>query len=55
MMGSEIITAEIPVVSVKELQRIEDVNSEIIYLGSNSVLFDVKENFAFHFACFTTD
>lgn len=52
-MDTEIITAEILVVSVKGLQRIKDMNSEIIYLGSNSVLFDVKENFAFHFACFT--
>lgn len=48
-MGTEIITAQILVVSAKGFQRIEDVNSEIIYLGSNPVSFDVKENFA----CFT--
>lgn len=51
-MGIEIITAQILVFSVKGFQGIEDVKSEIIYLGSNSVSFDVKENFAFHFACF---
>lgn len=52
-MGTEIITVQILVVSVKGFQRMEDVNSEMIYIGSNSVSSDVKENFAFHFACFT--
>lgn len=46
MMFSEIITALILIFSVKGFQGIENVNSEIIYLGLNSVSREVKESFA---------
>lgn len=45
-MFLEIITALILTFNVKGFQGIEDVNSEIIYLGSNSVSCEVKESFA---------
>lgn len=43
IMFLEIVTAQIRTLSVKGFQGIEDTNSEIIYLGSNSVSLEVRE------------
>lgn len=51
-MFLEILTAQIHTFNVKGFQGIEDVNSEIIYLGSNSVSLEVKKSFAFDFSVF---
>lgn len=48
-MFLEIITAQIHTFNVKGFQGIEDENSEVIYLGSNSVSLEVKKSFAFDF------
>lgn len=50
MIFLEITTAQILTFDVKGFQGIENMNSEIIYVGSNSVFLEVKESFAFDFS-----